>query len=146
MLTASQLLEQFLFPAEVQWSPIRKLSGGEKRRLFLLSVLAAAPVLLLDEPTNDLDIQTLSVLEDYLDSFPARWWRCPTTAISWTGWCGGCSPWRGRKRPGLSRRVYGYLEARRAAGQPARSPSPPNKAARPQGQKVEIQLQGAAGI
>ena len=71
MLTASQLLEQFLFPAEVQWSPIRKLSGGEKRRLFLLSVLAAAPnVLLLDEPTNDLDIQTLSVLEDYLDSFP----------------------------------------------------------------------------
>ena len=71
MLTASQLLEQFLFPAEVQWSPIRKLSGGEKRRLFLLSVLAAAPnVLLLDEPTNDLDIQTLSILEDYLDTFP----------------------------------------------------------------------------
>ena len=71
MLTATQLLEQFLFPAEVQWSPIRKLSGGEKRRLFLLSVLAAAPnVLLLDEPTNDLDIQTLSILEDYLDSFP----------------------------------------------------------------------------
>mgnify|MGYP005757971519 CR=1 FL=1 len=71
MLTATQLLEQFLFPAEVQWSPIRKLSGGEKRRLFLLSVLAAAPnVLLLDEPTNDLDIQTLSILEDYLDTFP----------------------------------------------------------------------------
>ena len=71
MLTATQLLEQFLFPAEVQWSPINKLSGGEKRRLYLLSVLAAAPnVLLLDEPTNDLDIQTLSILEDYLDSFP----------------------------------------------------------------------------
>ena len=71
MLTASQLLEQFLFPAEVQWSPICKLSGGEKRRLYLLSVLAAAPnVLLLDEPTNDLDIQTLSILEDYLDTFP----------------------------------------------------------------------------
>ena len=71
MLTATQMLEQFLFPAEVQWSPIRKLSGGEKRRLFLLSVLAAAPnVLLLDEPTNDLDIQTLSILEDYLDTFP----------------------------------------------------------------------------
>ena len=71
MLTATQLLEQFLFPAEVQWSPINKLSGGEKRRLFLLSVLAAAPnVLLLDEPTNDLDIQTLSILEDYLDPFP----------------------------------------------------------------------------
>ena len=71
MLTASQLLEQFLFPAEAQWSPICKLSGGEKRRLYLLAVLAAAPnVLLLDEPTNDLDIQTLSILEDYLDSFP----------------------------------------------------------------------------
>ena len=70
-LSASQLLEQFLFPKEEQWSPVSKLSGGEKRRLFLLSVLAAAPnVLLLDEPTNDLDIQTLTILEDYLETFP----------------------------------------------------------------------------
>ena len=69
-VTASQLLEQFLFPADVQWSPIVKLSGGEKRRLFLLSVLAGAPnVLLLDEPTNDLDIETLTILEDYLERF-----------------------------------------------------------------------------
>ncbi|MBU5436183.1 ABC-F family ATP-binding cassette domain-containing protein [Pseudoflavonifractor sp. MSJ-37] len=69
-VTAAQLLEQFLFPADVQWSPIGKLSGGEKRRLFLLSVLAAAPnVLLLDEPTNDLDIETLTILEDYLEGF-----------------------------------------------------------------------------
>ena len=70
-LTAGQLLEQFLFTGDQQYSPIGKLSGGEKRRLFLLSILAAAPnVLLLDEPTNDLDIDTLTVLEDYLENFP----------------------------------------------------------------------------
>ncbi|MBT9685833.1 ABC-F family ATP-binding cassette domain-containing protein [Pseudoflavonifractor sp. MCC625] len=71
VITASQLLEQFLFSADVQWSPIDKLSGGEKRRLFLLSILASAPnILLLDEPTNDLDIETLTILEDYLETFP----------------------------------------------------------------------------
>ena len=71
VITASQLLEQFLFPADVQWSPIDKLSGGEKRRLFLLSILASAPnILLLDEPTNDLDIETLTILEDYLETCP----------------------------------------------------------------------------
>jgi ATP-binding cassette subfamily F protein uup len=71
MLTASQMLEKFLFPGDVQWSPVSKLSGGERRRLFLLSILLAAPnVLLLDEPTNDLDIETLTILEDYLETFP----------------------------------------------------------------------------
>lgn len=71
MISAAQLMEQFLFPPSLQWTPIAKLSGGEKRRLYLLRVLMSAPnVLLLDEPTNDLDIQTLTVLEDYLDSFP----------------------------------------------------------------------------
>lgn len=71
MLSASQMLERFLFPGEMQYSLIGKLSGGEKRRLYLLRVLMEAPnVLLLDEPTNDLDIQTLSVLEDYIDEFP----------------------------------------------------------------------------
>jgi ATP-binding cassette subfamily F protein uup len=70
-VSASQMLERFLFPPNVQWTPISGLSGGEKRRLFLLRVLIEAPnVLLLDEPTNDLDIQTLTVLEDYLDEFP----------------------------------------------------------------------------
>lgn len=70
-ITASQMLEQFLFPPELQWTPISKLSGGEKRRLYLLRILMGAPnVLLLDEPTNDLDIQTLTILEDYLDAFP----------------------------------------------------------------------------
>lgn len=70
-ITAAQMLERFLFPGSLQWTPIAKLSGGEKRRLVLLRTLMSAPnVLLLDEPTNDLDIQTLSVLESYLDDFP----------------------------------------------------------------------------
>jgi ATP-binding cassette subfamily F protein uup len=70
-ISASQMLERFLFLPAVQWLPIAKLSGGERRRLFLLRILMGAPnVLLLDEPTNDLDIQTLTILEDYLDDFP----------------------------------------------------------------------------
>lgn len=70
-ITASQMLERFLFPPAVQWTPVSKLSGGEKRRLYLLSILMGAPnILLLDEPTNDLDIQTLTILESYLDEFP----------------------------------------------------------------------------
>ena len=69
-LTATQMMERFLFNADLQYTQIKRLSGGEKRRLYLLSVLMSAPnVLLLDEPTNDLDIQTLTILEDYLDHF-----------------------------------------------------------------------------
>ncbi|OPZ90396.1 MAG: putative ABC transporter ATP-binding protein [Firmicutes bacterium ADurb.Bin419] len=71
VISASQMLERFLFPPSVQWMPISKLSGGEKRRLYLLHILMGAPnVLMLDEPTNDLDIQTLTILESYLDEFP----------------------------------------------------------------------------
>mgnify|MGYP003252899947 FL=1 len=70
-ITASQMLEKFLFTGAMQYSLIGKLSGGEKRRLYLLYVLMGAPnVLILDEPTNDLDIQTLTILEHYLDTFP----------------------------------------------------------------------------
>ncbi len=70
-VSASQMLERFLFPGSIQHTKIEKLSGGEKRRLYLLRILMDAPnVLLLDEPTNDLDIRTLTILEDYLDSFP----------------------------------------------------------------------------
>ena len=70
IITASQMLEKFLFPPIQQYAPISKLSGGEKRRLFLLKVLMSAPnLLILDEPTNDLDVQTLTVLEDYLEDF-----------------------------------------------------------------------------
>ncbi|MEL7353966.1 MAG: ABC-F family ATP-binding cassette domain-containing protein [Cyanobacteria bacterium P01_A01_bin.116] len=69
-ISVSQMLERFLFTSNQQYTPINKLSGGEKRRLFLLRVLLSAPnVLILDEPTNDLDVQTLTVLEDYLESF-----------------------------------------------------------------------------
>lgn len=68
--SASQMLERFLFPPELQYTPLNKLSGGEQRRLYLLKVLMEAPnVLILDEPTNDLDIATLTILEDYLDTF-----------------------------------------------------------------------------
>ena len=71
VISASQMLERFLFPTGLQWTPISKLSGGEKRRLYLLRVLMGAPnILLLDEPTNDLDIQTLTILESYIDDFP----------------------------------------------------------------------------
>ena len=69
--SASQLLERFLFPGDQQYAKIGSLSGGEKRRLFLLCVLIGAPnILLLDEPTNDLDVETLTILEDYLEGFP----------------------------------------------------------------------------
>lgn len=70
LISAAKLLEQFLFDSSMQYAPIEKLSGGEKKRLYLLKILAAAPnVLLLDEITNDIDIPTLTILEDYLDSF-----------------------------------------------------------------------------
>ena len=78
ILSAKDMMERFLFPPELQSVPIGKLSGGERRRLYLLSVLMSAPnVLLLDEPTNDLDVTTLSILEDYLDTFPG-----PILAVS----------------------------------------------------------------
>lgn len=76
--SASQMMERFLFPGDLQSVPIGRLSGGERRRLYLLSVLMEAPnVLLLDEPTNDLDVTTLSILEDYLQGFPG-----PVLAVS----------------------------------------------------------------
>ena len=69
-VTAAQMLERFLFNSELQWNRIEKLSGGERKRLYLLKILMQAPnILLLDEPTNDLDITTLTILEDYLRSF-----------------------------------------------------------------------------
>lgn len=70
-LTANQMMERFLFPKQMHYTPLSRLSGGERRRLYLCRVLMQAPnILFLDEPTNDLDILTLEVLEDYLDEFP----------------------------------------------------------------------------
>lgn len=69
-LSATQLMERFLFPADLQWTEISRLSGGEKRRLFLLRILMSEPnVLLLDQPTNDLDLETMAILEDFIDDF-----------------------------------------------------------------------------
>lgn len=69
-ISASELMERFLFPGSLQWTPIARLSGGEKRRLYLLRILMEEPnVLLLDEPTNDLDLETMSVLESFIDDF-----------------------------------------------------------------------------
>ena len=80
--TAKAMMERFLFPSDLQSVPIGRLSGGERRRLYLLSILMEAPnVLLLDEPTNDLDVMTLSILEDYLQGFPG-----PMTASCWISW------------------------------------------------------------
>ncbi len=70
LISASDMMERFMIPSEIQYSPLKKLSGGERRRLYLLRVLMEAPnVLLMDEPTNDLDIETLQILEDYIESF-----------------------------------------------------------------------------
>ena len=85
-VSASVMLERFLFPPDQQYSIIGKLSGGEKRRLYLLRILMEAPnILILDEPTNDLDIATLTRLEDYLDSFEGIVITVCMTAISLTG-------------------------------------------------------------
>lgn len=71
LISAPKLMEQFLFPSDLQWNTISRLSGGERRRLYLLATLISAPnILLMDEPTNDLDIDTLMVLEDYIEGFP----------------------------------------------------------------------------
>src|SRR5215213_2025042 len=137
-ITAGQMLERFLFDGAMQYAPIAKLSGGERRRLYLLRVLMGAPnVLLLDEPTNDLDIQTLITLEDYLDNFPGnlivvshdRYFLDRTVEHIFRFEGGG----RLREYPG---NYSAFLEARRGAERDA-APEEAPTAARPAGRRSE---------
>ena len=127
-LSASQMLERFLFPPDLQYMAIGRLSGGERRRLYLLGILMQAPnVLLLDEPTNDLDIATLSVLEDYLETFPG-----PVLAVSHDRYfldriAGEILEVRGT----VTRYVGNYSDY--AARRPAPEGAPEKPAGRPQG-------------
>ena len=129
-ITAGQMLERFLFTGAMQYAPIAKLSGGERRRLYLLRVLMGAPnLLLLDEPTNDLDIQTLITLEDYLDGFPGnlivvshdRYFLDRTVEHVFRFEGGG----RLREYPG---NYSAFLEARRKEESEASPQEPPAKA------------------
>lgn len=127
-LSASQMLERFLFPPDLQYMAIGRLSGGERRRLYLLGILMQAPnVLLLDEPTNDLDIATLSVLEDYLETFPG-----PVLAVSHDRYfldriAGEILEVRGT----VTRYVGNYSDY--AARRPAPESAPEKSAGRPKG-------------
>ena len=140
-ITAGQMLERFLFNGAMQYAPVGKLSGGERRRLYLLRVLMGAPnLLLLDEPTNDLDIQTLITLEDYLDGFPGnlivvshdRYFldRTVEHVIRFEG------EGRLREYPG---NYSAFLEAQRAAGREVRESAParPPEAARAAGRQAD---------
>ncbi|MEI3348952.1 MAG: ATP-binding cassette domain-containing protein [Dysosmobacter sp.] len=141
------MMERFLFPSDLQSVPIGRLSGGERRRLYLLSVLMEAPnVLLLDEPTNDLDVMTLSILEDYLQGFPG-----PILIVSHDRflldklaeqvfevrdgevlrYTGNWSDWQAKS--GRKRKTPAKVEESKTA------PSAP-------GTEAEIHLQGTAGV
>lgn len=146
MLTASQLLEQFLFPAEAQWSP-SALSGGEKRRLFCCPSRPPPPTCCCWTSRPTIWIFRPSVCwRTIWTPFRGRWWRYPTTAISGSGGAAGVRRGGGRKRPGLSRRVCGVSggpAGRRTAGQITQARRTQGSDFRP---KAEIQLQGAAGL
>ena len=140
--SAAQMLERFLFTPELQYSRIGRLSGGERRRLYLLGILMAAPnILLLDEPTNDLDIETLTILEDYLDSFPGaviavshdRYFLDKVAGrIFEVGKGGGVNRYEGN---------YGdYLKKRRAEEKPAAAPKKAEAAPRPQSRPQKLKF------
>ena len=147
-LTAKAMMERFLFPADLQSQPIGKLSGGERRRLYLLSILMAAPnVLLLDEPTNDLDVTTLSILEDYLQTFPG-----PILAVSHDRFF--LDKLAGQifevKDGGATQRYVGNWTDWEGKRKAEAAPPPPEAgesgAEPPPGAEAEVQLQGAAGV
>ena len=147
--SANQMMERFLFPGDLQSVPIGRLSGGERRRLYLLSVLMEAPnVLLLDEPTNDLDVTTLSILEDYLQGFPG-----PILAVSHDRFfldklaeSNLRGPGRRGDRP-LHRQLDGLAGQAPGGGgpRPQGGKAQSRNGAAP-GAEAEILLQGAAGV
>lgn len=146
-LTASRLMDKFLFSGPMQHRLIGKLSGGEKRRLFLLGILASAPnVLLLDEPTNDLDIPTMTVLEDYLETFPGaiiavshdRYFLDRLCARVFAVEPGGTVKQYVGRLLGLSGSGEGKAQSGEKADQRNCRKAP--------GAKAEILLQGAAGV
>ena len=144
-LTASKLMDKFLFSGPMQHRLIGKLSGGERRRLFLLGILASAPnVLLLDEPTNDLDIPTMTVLEEYLTTFPGAIIAVSHDRYFLDKLC---------KRvfalePGGTLRQYpgGYTDYLASLTAPKEKKVKAAEAPPAQAQKAEILLQGAAGV
>jgi ATP-binding cassette subfamily F protein uup len=144
IITAGQMLEKFLFDGGMQYAPISKLSGGERRRLYLLRVLMSAPnVLLLDEPTNDLDIQTMVTLEDYLDAFNGclivvshdRYFLDRTVEHIFRFEEGG----RVREYPG---NYTAFLEARQRQEQAAAASAAPQTPARPAKKESAVEASG----
>ena len=154
-ITASQMLERFLFSPNQQYAPLEKLSGGERRRLFLLQVLMSAPnLLILDEPTNDLDVQTLGVLEEYLEDFNGcvivvshdRYFldRTVNTIFSFEGhgllrqYPGNYSLYIDYKKAEKEREEERLREAAKADGKAAKtsSPAPEKATATTQGKKL----------
>ena len=140
-------MERFLFPSDLQSVPIGRLSGGERRRLYLLSILMEAPnVLLLDEPTNDLDVMTLSILEDYLQGFPG-----PILIVSHDRFLlDKLAEQVFEVRDGEVLRYSGnwsdWKAKRKEEEAPAKAEKPKAAAGAAPGAETEILFQGAAGV
>ncbi|MFR4758442.1 MAG: ABC-F family ATP-binding cassette domain-containing protein [Evtepia gabavorous] len=146
--SAAQMMERFLFPTQLQGQPIGKLSGGERRRLYLLSVLMEAPnILLLDEPTNDLDVTTLAILESYLETFPGAVIAVPRPVLPGQDGPGNFRGRGGGRGPAVHRQLHRLPGKADPGGrQPGEGPQKARPGQTPAAQEAEIHLQGAAGV